>query len=206
MGGGREATKKAMKFLRYGASVTIYSLQFSDKLLEIAEGNDKVKLLRGDVRRIDFISKLIDKYDIVVYTVPDMDDIERWVKLTCKKLRKIYILSTNAKETGAALPIETTIHGYVITVFSGGKSSLASKYTANEIKKYLETRLDLKLMLETMGYVKRYLKEKRVNYKDRMKLYHIIFNDRLYRCAIQKRDREEAYSRIHQLVDKYLSW
>lgn len=203
LGGGEEATKKALRLLSYGARVTVYSLEFSEELIQLYN-NNIVTLIKGDVRKLENVIPLIDNHDMVVYTVPDLTEIENIIKEICENKRKICILSTSAEKTRAALPIETEVHDYIITIFTDGKSTLAAKYVANEIKEFLRNRLDLKILLETMHFAKKYMRNKGISYKERMKLYHIIFNDKVYRDLITSHDMKNAYSRIEEIINMYI--
>lgn len=203
LGGGDEAVKKTKRFLKYGASMTIYSLKFDDELLKLGrEGS--VRLVRGDVRDRQTLERIIQANDMVIYTVPDMPEAEDWVIDICKKGHKLYIIATDAKKTQIAMPVETVGAGLRIAVTSEGKSTLVAKLVAEEINSYLKGRNDLKLFLDVMTFLKEYMKENKVHYKVRMELYHKLFADKTLRELISKLDREGALAYIVDVVERHV--
>jgi precorrin-2 dehydrogenase/sirohydrochlorin ferrochelatase len=200
LGGGYEATKKARRLLEYGADITIYSLEFTSELGEMAD-QGLIKIIYGDVRDLDVVEKLILGSDIVIYTVPNQDDIEDWVCRICKEHRKLYIISTNASVTQAALPVEMELHGLRFTVFSDGKSTLVALRALDLVRECLEDRKDLEVLLEAMYYLKVYMKERGVPYKVRMKLYRDMIRDERLLRYVRMGDVEKALSYIRDVVD-----
>lgn len=201
LGGGNEAVKKTRRFLKHGARVAVYGLEFNEELLKLAEGG-LVKLMRGDVRDRQALEGLIRENDIIIYTVPDLPEVEDWVIDACKRWRKLYVISTDAKKTQVVVPVEAAGAGLRIAVTSEGRSTLVAKLVAEEISKYLEGREDLKLLLDVMGFLKDYMKENKIHYKVRMEVYRELFLDGRLRGLVNKLDREGAMAYVIDYVDK----
>lgn len=199
LGGGREGTKKAKRFLSYGAAVTVYSLEFSEELRRLAD-DGRVKLVRGDVRDSEAVERLIRESDIVVYTVPDLPEVEDAVSALCRKLRKLYVMSTDASKSQVAIPVEARVCGLRVAVTSEGKSTLAAKYALGEIVKALSGRRDVEVMLEALWFAKRYMKSAGIHYRERMRLYHAIYGDEAFRAAVARGDLRSAVERVKELV------
>jgi len=200
LGGGYEATKKVSRLIKHGASITVYSLEFSDELKRLAE-NGTISIIKGDVRDLEEVEKLIRESDLIVYTVPGLDDVESWVARTCRKYRKIHIISTNASITQAALPVEMLLHGLRFTVFSGGKSTLVALKTLDMIRECLRGRNDIEILLEAMYFLKLYMKNKQIPYKVRMRVYREIFRDEGLLQYVERGDLEGAKEYIRIYVD-----
>jgi precorrin-2 dehydrogenase/sirohydrochlorin ferrochelatase len=201
LGGGYEATKKAKRFMRYGPEILVYSLDFSKELKQLEKEGD-IKLVYGDVREIDRVEELIKDTDIVIYAVPSQDEIEKKVKEICKKNRKLHIISTNAQITQIAMPIETEMHGLRFTAYSAGKSTLVAILALDEVKKCLAVKGYLATLLEAMHHLKIYMKERRVPYHIRMKMYRHIVKDKDLMKYACKGDLEEAISYVRKKVDE----
>jgi|Deesub1362B_J571_1020462.scaffolds.fasta_scaffold00005_383 siroheme synthase (precorrin-2 oxidase/ferrochelatase) len=199
LGGGREAAKKTKRYLKYTQSIIIYSLEFDRELLDLAEKNS-IRLIRGDARDLSAIDPLIKKSDLIVYTIPGLDDLERWVKRKCEEYRKIYILSTNADETMAAMPPEIEVHGLRFTAFSNGKSTLVSLEALGIIEDCLKDKKYIATLLEAMHYLKTYMKKHGVHYKLRMKIYRSIFRQPEFRGYVYQGNLEGAINYIDSFV------
>jgi len=201
LGGGYEATKKVSRILRHGPKgIIVYSLDFTDDLKGLSIDNS-VSLVEGDVRDFDRVSSLIEWADLIIYTVPGLDDVERWMVDKCIEKRKLYIISTNASITQAALPVEMEVHGLRITAFSGGKSTLVALKVLDLIKGCLEGRNDIEYLLEAMYFLKLYMKNKGIPYKVRMRLYRELFRDRELLQYVDRGDLEGAKEYIKNYVD-----
>jgi precorrin-2 dehydrogenase/sirohydrochlorin ferrochelatase len=191
LGGGDEGLKKTKRFLKHGAKVTIYSLKFNDELLKLNE-EGKVKLVKGDVRDSYIVEELILKHDIIVYTIPNLHNIEEWVIKRCKELHKLYNIAVDASKTQVVMPIEVSGAGLRIAVTSEGKSTLVSKLAAEEIGKYVKAREDIRLFLEIMRFVKSYMRENKIHYKKRMEIYYKLFQDEGLRSLVKELKKDEA--------------
>jgi len=205
LGGGNEAEKKTRRFLGHGSSVTVYGLEFTDWLLKAGEDGG-IRLIRGDIRERPTVSRLIDDHDLVIYTVPGLDDEEDFVARYCESRRKLYILSTNADRTMAAMPIEVRAAGMRIAVFSGGRSTLVSEIAADEIARCLSGRKDLEVLLEAMGHAKDLLKASMPDHRGRMKLYRKFLDDPLLRSLSARGDLEGALHRVEEMVEEARGW
>ncbi len=200
LGGGSEATKKVSRLIKHRANITVYSLEFSGELKQLAESGF-IKILEGDIRNMDVVEKLIRESDLIIYTIPGLDNVEKWIVNTCKKYRKIHIISTNALITQAALPVEISLHGLRFTVFSGGKSTLVALKALDMIKDCLGGREDIGVLLEAMYFLKLYMKGKGIPYKIRMRLYRELFKDKGLEEYISKRELEGAKEYIKKYID-----
>lgn len=196
VGGGEEGTKKARRFSEHGAEVRVLSMDFTDQLLNM---RGRVELIRADASDRHLLERLIEESDLVVYTIGDRPDIEKTVEEIARSKRKLLNLATDAERTQVVMPIEERVGDMRVAVTSEGKSTLVVKEAAKRIADFLREQRDIMAMLEVMGHLKRYMRERGVPFDRRMELYRAAFEDkRLRELAI--RDKEEAFRYAESLV------
>jgi len=194
VGGGEEGTKKARRFSEHGAEVRVMSMDFTDQLLEM-ERNGRVKLIRGDACDRNLLEKLIEESDLVVYTIGDRPDIERAVEEIAKRKRKLLNLATDADRTQVVMPIEERAGDIRIAVTSEGKSTLVVKEAAERVANFLREQRDIMAMLEVMGHLKKYMKERKIPFDKRMEVYRSAFRDeKLRELALTDINRAIKYA------------
>jgi precorrin-2 dehydrogenase/sirohydrochlorin ferrochelatase len=194
VGGGEEGTKKARRFSEHGAEVRVMSMDFTDQLLEM-ERSGRVKLIRGDACDRNLLEKLIEESDLVVYTIGDRPDIERAVEEIAKRKRKLLNLATDADRTQVVMPIEERAGDIRIAVTSEGKSTLVVKEAAERVANFLREQRDIMAMLEVMGHLKKYMKERKIPFDRRMEVYRSAFRDeKLRELALTDINRAIKYA------------
>lgn len=198
IGGGEEGTKKAKRFSEHGADVSVLSLDFSDQLLDM-EKMGKVRLIKENADNLSLVEKLVEESDIVVYTVGDRPDLERKVEKIVRRKRKLLNLATNADRTQVVMPIEERVGEIRVAITSEGKSTLVVKEVAKRVADFLKGQKDLMAMLDVMGHLKKYMREKGVPFERRMEIYRSAFADeRLRKLALS--DVEEAKRYAESLI------
>ncbi|RSN74110.1 precorrin-2 dehydrogenase/sirohydrochlorin ferrochelatase family protein [Candidatus Methanodesulfokora washburnensis] len=194
VGGGEEGTKKARRFSEHGAEVRVMSMDFTDQLLEM-ERSGRVKLIRGNACDRNLLEKLIEESDLVVYTIGDRPDIERAVEEIAKRKRKLLNLATDADRTQVVMPIEERAGDIRIAVTSEGKSTLVVKEAAERVANFLREQRDIMAMLEVMGHLKKYMKERKIPFDKRMEVYRSAFRDeKLRELALTDINRAIKYA------------
>jgi precorrin-2 dehydrogenase/sirohydrochlorin ferrochelatase len=194
VGGGEEGTKKARRFSEHGAEVRVMSMDFTNQLLEM-ERSGRVKLIRGDACDRNLLEKLIEESDLVVYTIGDRPDIERAVEEIAKRKRKLLNLATDADRTQVVMPIEERAGDIRIAVTSEGKSTLVVKEAAERVASFLREQRDIMAMLEVMGHLKKYMKERKIPFDKRMEVYRSAFRDeKLRELALTDINRAIKYA------------
>jgi precorrin-2 dehydrogenase/sirohydrochlorin ferrochelatase len=194
VGGGEEGTKKARRFSEHGAEVRVMSMDFTDQLLEM-ERSGRVKLIKGDACDRNLLEKLIEESDLVVYTIGDRPDIERAVEEIAKRKRKLLNLATDADRTQVVMPIEERAGDIRIAVTSEGKSTLVVKEAAERVANFLREQRDIMAMLEVMGHLKKYMKERKIPFDKRMEVYRSAFRDeKLRELALTDINRAIKYA------------
>ncbi|HIE54124.1 MAG TPA: hypothetical protein EYP90_02895 [Chromatiaceae bacterium] len=58
----------------------------------------------------------------------------------------------------------------------------------------------MEVMLEALWFAKRYMKSAGVHYRERMRLYHVIYGDEAFRAAVARGDLKSAVERVKELV------
>lgn len=198
IGGGFEGTNRAKKFLSAGAKVKVLSLEFS-KELEKLRNNRNLELIKGDVRDKNILERLISNSDLIVVAL-DTTKYNDMIINIVKKYRKLYNLANDASSTEVIVPLESEINGLRIAMTSEGKSSIVVKEALKRIVNYLSKDKEIFTLLNLMFYLKTYMKSKGVPFKLRMRLYHEVYNDNLFRKYIEQGDLESAKLRIEEIV------
>ncbi len=197
IGGLREGTRKARRWISAGAEVRVLSLEFSDELTELSSSG-KVRLIRGDLMS-DKLEELIEWSDLVVYAGPPVPEYEERVISISRRERKLLNLSTSAERTQVVMPIECRSGGIRVAVTTEGLSTLISKDVVKRLCSYLDEQEDIHSLLEVMGHIKRYMKRHVKDHRVRMKLYYVVFrNQEVRRAALL--DVERAKKIAEEIV------
>ncbi len=205
VGGGRVGTRRALRFLEAGARVTVLSIEFSRELLEEAERNPRLRLVKGDARSVDLGSLLEGKH-IVVIAVPD----EETVRLVWSEAKKRGVLvndATDASRTEVVVPYEAVLFngGLRVAVTSEGRSGVTARHALEKIKRCLEGDRELETMLEALWWAKRYMKSVIPDGRARFPVYFEIERDPAFIEAVKRGDVEAAIEAAKRIIDRRAS-
>jgi len=197
LGGGEEGFKKARKFARAGARVTVYSLSFVEKFEELAQLS--VRLVQGDVRDFERLRPYLEESDLIILTIPD-SDIGVRLREWARENHRIFVDSTDFNNTLAAVGHDVEVNGFKIGVFSYARSSLVSMEAAERVRKCLEKERDLWVLLNALGHAKRLMKSMRIDVKNRIKVHRELFRDPELRSIAEQGRLEEAISYVERRI------
>jgi len=80
-------------------------------------------------------------------------------------------------------------------VTSEGKSTLVVKEAAERVANFLREQRDIMAMLEVMGHLKKYMKERKIPFDKRMEVYRSAFRDeKLRELALTDINRAIKYA------------
>jgi len=119
IGGGYVGTTRAKKFAEVGAEVTVFSLNFSEELLKMAE-EGKVKLLK---REASELNEELSEFDLVVVAIGDKNLNEKFKELS-RKYRFLLNLANSAEDTEVVVPFEGGKDGIRFAVTTEGRAEL----------------------------------------------------------------------------------
>ncbi|ADB57093.1 precorrin-2 dehydrogenase/sirohydrochlorin ferrochelatase family protein [Archaeoglobus profundus] len=203
IGGGGVGTFRAKKFLNAGANVKVLSLEFSDELKEL-QREGKVELVKGDVRDLERLERLIEKSNLVVVALPFTDLNDTIVELA-KKYKTLVNLANDAKKTEVVIPFEGEFEGIRFAVTTEGKSGIVARRVKDLFLKALEEDEDVVFFLKAMDHLKKYMKSRNIPIQLRMKLYFAVSDDEQFRKLVKEGDVESAKKWAEKLVDEYVS-
>ncbi|MFQ5711506.1 MAG: bifunctional precorrin-2 dehydrogenase/sirohydrochlorin ferrochelatase [Candidatus Geothermarchaeales archaeon] len=190
VGGGGEATRRALKFLRAGASVRVLSKWFSPELEEAAE-RGKLELIRGEAKDEELLRPLVSSSDLIIIATDD-EEANNLIYDMGRRLGKLINLVTDADKTDVVVPFEASVAGLRITVTSEGKSGLVVRDALDKIVDLLERDREIPILLESMHYLKRELKKVLGDARKRIRAYKAVYNDPTFRELVQNENVEKA--------------
>ncbi len=202
IGGGGVGTSRAKKFIEAGADVTIFSLEFSDELLKLAEKN-VVKLVKTDVSDIKFDEILAD-YHLVVVAIGDKK-YNREIIDAARKSKTLVNLANDAEMTEVVVPFEGGKDGIRFAVTTEGKSGVVARKVRDTFQEILERDDEIFYFLQAMDHLKKYMKARQIPVNVRMKLYSAVSSDSEFRKLVSEEKIEEARRYAEKLVEDYVS-
>ncbi len=203
VGGGRVGTRRALKFLDAGATVTVASLDFSSELLE-RSGEPRLRLVRIDVSSDhDVLRRLVEQSDLVVVATSS-PDLNKHVFELAHEAGKLVNDATDAGRTDVIVPFEAEINGIRVAVTTEGRSGVVARLALSRIQEFLKRDVELATMLEAMCRAKKYMKEKIREPWRRIPLYFEIERDEVFRKHAVMGDVEAAWSRAKEIIDQHV--
>lgn len=190
IGGGEVALRRVEKYSKTGARIIIFSKDFKNKLIELAS-KGVVELVRGDVADTDTLKKLIKESHITMVTIGTKKYNEK-IKEIAEKYNKLLNLANDSEETDVVVPIDSRIDSIRVAVTTEGKSSMVAREALLRIIKYLKEDEELNNLMELMYMIKNIVKKREVVIKERMKIYHEVFSNSLFREALRSGDLDRA--------------
>lgn len=195
IGGGYVGTTRAKKFAEVGAEVTVFSLNFSEELLKMAE-EGKVKLLK---REASELNEELSEFDLVVVAIGDKNLNEKFKELS-RKYRFLLNLANSAEDTEVVVPFEGGKDGIRFAVTTEGKSGVVARKVREMFQNLLEKDKSLFVYLNAMEHLKKFMKEKEIPVNARMKIYSIAGSSEELMKIAEKGDLEGAMRFVEKLA------
>ncbi|WP_338599781.1 bifunctional precorrin-2 dehydrogenase/sirohydrochlorin ferrochelatase [Sulfolobus tengchongensis] len=193
IGGGKIGTKRALTFKKYGADVTVLSLEFSQDLL-----NSDINLIKEDASKIDI--KAIENYDIIL-TCTNNYELNSKICDLAKMLKKLCNNPTNPENSNFIVPIFYSDEDFEIAVTTRGKSSILAKEVLSKSIDVAK-KSDIKNLLNAMYNVKILLKKRISDPSLRYSLYHKIYNDHIFKRYAMDGFIDKALSRAEEIINE----
>ncbi|MCS7118711.1 MAG: bifunctional precorrin-2 dehydrogenase/sirohydrochlorin ferrochelatase [Archaeoglobaceae archaeon] len=197
IGGGNVGTLRAKKFLRVGADVTIFSLEFSDELKKLEE-EGKIRLIK---RSVEKIGEELSEFDLVVVAIGDKNFNRKFIELS-KKHRFLLNLANDAEKTEVVVPFEGGKDGIRFAVTTEGKSGVVARIVRDKFQTLLEKDGTIFTYLSAMEYLKKYMKSREIPINVRMRVYAIASS---YKDLIRLSEEgkiEEAKRLLEKIVEE----
>lgn len=202
LGGGGVGTLRAKKFLEVGADVTVFSEDFSDDLMLMAE-NGEVKLVKCSIAELNF-DDLARKFNLIVVAVGSKEFNDKII-LAASRNRAMVNLANDAERTEVVVPFEGKKDGIRFAVTTEGKSGVVARKVRDLFQKALEDREDLVRFLNAMNHLKSYMKSTGVPVELRMKLYPVVSSDERFLRLVKYGKMKEAKRLAEKIVQDYVS-
>lgn len=200
IGGGYVGTKRALKFLDAGSHVVVIALKPSPDLLRSHRlGN--MDLVIADASRFSY-HRLIGKVSLIVYTVPNNDELRLSLRRMANDHRVLFNDATNAGETEVVVPFEGEVNGIRIAITTEGKSGVA----ASAVRDYLISELSKSGILNlanTWFEVKRFIKSRVSDVHARMRLYMMLKGDKVLEEYAMRGDVEAALKYVEEVISRH---
>ncbi len=202
IGGGGVGTLRAKKFLEAGASVTVFSLDFSDELERMAERGE-VELVKKGIEELNF-DELAQSYNVIVVAIASRE-YNRRILDAASRGKALVNLANDAAATEVVVPFEGGRKGIRFAVTTEGKSGVVARKVRDKFQKMLEEEEELFYFLDAMDYLKSYMKSHSVPVNLRMRLYSIVSNDKEFVRLVKEEKVEDARAYAEKLVEEYVS-
>lgn len=197
IGGGNVGTARAKKFLEAGAEVTIFSLNFTEELLNLSE-KGKVRIIRKNVEDLDH--ELSD-FHLVVVAIEEKKYNKKFQELA-KKYKFLLNLANEASETEVVVPFEGEKDGIRFAVTTEGKSGVVARMVRDKFQKLLEEDKMIFTYLSAMEHLKNFMKSRNVPINVRMKLYRVASSSQELLRLSELGEVEKARKFVEEIVEK----
>jgi len=199
IGGGSVGSRRALMFKKAGASVTVVANNFSETLQGVAD--IRLKKL-GLPEGMNILKELIRESDIIVIALNDeklADEIAS-VALDMKKFVNNAIDHSNGN---VIVPFSSDIEGLNIAITSFGATGLAARLALDKIVKILREDQEIKAVYKSMSRLKTIIRTVVKDPNIRMRIYHAIYEDEIFRSYVRKGDWSSAYLRGLKIIESF---
>ena len=185
LGTGEVATRRANKFLDYGAIVKLAGNSIDDELLNKG----------AELHSTDEVNELADWADLVVIATGDEELADYIASISENKL----VNRADFPELGdVIIPTSFNIGDIEISIYTHGKSPLMARKLREKIQSVI-TEEDI-LEIELQDYARSLLKQYVPNQKDRRDYLYRIFDDEYCQHLIKTGQIEKAKDSIYELI------
>ncbi|ENN95938.1 siroheme synthase [Methanocaldococcus villosus KIN24-T80] len=178
-GCGEVGKRRALKILKNGGNVDIYSKNFDNEIKKIK--NDRLKLINVDLNKLsdEELREIIKDYDFIVAAVNE--EINRRIVKIANELNKFVNASNLMSGVNFILPAYTEVNGVIFSIYTRGKSPMLAKKIRILVENIIRDQ-DISFLSE----FREFLKEIVPNQKDRKKVIEELFNNKEFREELKK--------------------
>ncbi|MDW8045645.1 MAG: hypothetical protein RMJ31_07770, partial [Nitrososphaerota archaeon] len=146
--------------------------------------------VEGDVSDMERLEELIKNAHMTMVTIESKEYNEK-IREIVEKHHKLLNLANDAERTDVVIPIDSKIDSIRVAVTTEGKSGMVAREALFRIAEFLKGDEELNNLTELMYMVKSIIKE-RIAPKERMEIYHEVFNNPLLREVLRSKDLDRA--------------
>jgi precorrin-2 dehydrogenase/sirohydrochlorin ferrochelatase len=199
LGGGRQGAKRALQLAEAGARVKVAAREFNAELLRASE-EGVVELVRVDLDKQEVLESLIKWANLVVIATSDPEVNER-ARGIALRLGRLVNDITSAGAGNLVVPFHAeTSYGLVIAISTLGKAGVAARVALEKCLEALESDWEVKVIMETLGRLKPWLKRVEPDHTVRMRVYRALASDAEYRRLAREDLLEEALRRALEIA------
>lgn len=162
VGAGEVGSRRALRFIKAGANVTILGKKISEELSELGSA----------LKPVQEVKEWVEWSDIVIVATGDQELNEKVAELAAHKLLN---RADYPEEGNLIVPSSFFIGDVQLCIFTGGKSPLMARELRKKIEKIIKEE-DI-LQLELQNFTRNILKEKIHDQKKRRDYLYEILND-----------------------------
>ncbi|MGZ7136177.1 MAG: precorrin-2 dehydrogenase/sirohydrochlorin ferrochelatase family protein [Methanobacterium sp.] len=190
VGSGEVGSRRASRFLKAGANVTIIGTKVSEELIKLG----------AHLKPVQEVEEWVEWADIVIIATGDHELNEKVAKLASQKLLN---RADYPQEGNLIVPSSFFIGDVQLCIFTGGKSPLMARELRKKIQDII-TGEDI-LQLELQDYTRQILMEKFENQKMRRDYLYNILDDENVVELLKEGNLEEAKKYIKQHLNSSVS-
>ncbi len=204
LGGGQLGERRAKMFAEAGAKVRVYALRFTDSLKQYAD-RYKIELVKTDLLQESNILEAIKWADLVVIAT-GVDIIDRKAAAYAREMRKLVNNGVDAEQGNIIVPFQDeTSYGLRFAVTSLGETGIAARIARDKIKECLEDQ-SLATTYRVMARIKKYIKTNIKDAKQRLPLYFIIEEDKVFQRYVSQGEEEKAFQRALEIISNNIRY
>ncbi|MEB3764968.1 MAG: bifunctional precorrin-2 dehydrogenase/sirohydrochlorin ferrochelatase [Desulfurococcales archaeon] len=204
LGGGQLGERRAKMFADAGAQVRVYALRFADSLKKYAY-RYRIELVKTDLLKESNLLEAIKWADLVVIAT-GVDVIDRKAAAYAREMRKLVNNGVDAERGNVIVPFQgETSYGLKFAVTSLGETGIAARIARDRIKECLEDQ-SLATMYRVMARIKKYMKTNIKDAKQRLPLYFIIEEDKVFQRYVSQGEEEKAFQRALEIISNHFSY
>ena len=177
VGAGEVGGRRARRFIKAGANVTIIGRKISEELSELGAA----------IKPVQEVKEWVEWSDIVIVATGDQELNENVAELAAHKLLN---RADYPEEGNLIVPSSFFIGDVQLCIFTGGKSPLMARELRKKIEKVIKEE-DI-LQLELQNFTRNILKEKIHDQKKRRDYLYEILNDENISKLLEEGDLEGA--------------
>ncbi len=199
VGGGSEAFSKIKNFLDAGSHILVVSRNFSSGIIDLSEKN-KIMLLKSEIRNGEaFVKQLNPKPDLLAVATSD-HKLNASLADCAKQEGFMVYVADNPAISDFILPAVSKIGDIRITISTGGRSPAMAKTLRERIERII-TPEDL-LHIELQEYMRRILKQRVAEQKDRKRILYEILEDKHVAGLLKGEKLDEAKRESVKIMEK----
>ena len=204
LGGGQLGERRAKMFAEAGAKVRVYALRFTDSLKQYADIY-KIELVKTDLLQESNILEAIKWADLVVIAT-GVDVIDTKAVEYAREMRKLVNNGVDAERGNVIVPFQgETSYGLRFAVTSLGETGIAARIARDRIKECLEDQ-SLATTYRVMARIKKYIKTNIKDAKQRLPLYFIIEEDKVFQRYVSQGEEEKAFQRALEIISNNIRY